>query len=160
MQEYDSLIKKFPDYPHHKWYLNRTIKIISHTSSYISLKMEEIVFTGGAHPLSTRNYETINWNTGQKLNLHDIIKPRMIDSLLSISERIFRKTRSLSPETSLKKAGFWFKNGRFHLNNNFALTTKEVIFYFNPYEIAPYAWGPTRLIISRNKLKGILAAPY
>ena len=160
VQEYDSLIKIFPDYPHHKWYLNRTVKIIAHTSTYISLEMEEDVFTGGAHPLSTRNYETFNENTGQKLSLHGIIKTGMMDTLLSISERIFRETRSLSPDTSLKKAGFWFKNGQFHLNNNFAITSKEVIFYFIPCEIAPYAWGPTLLKIPRNKLKDIVTAPF
>jgi hypothetical protein len=31
------------------------------------------------------------------------------------------------------------------LNDNFALTATGIVFYYNPYEIAAYAAGPTLL---------------
>ncbi|HKJ33703.1 MAG TPA: DUF3298 domain-containing protein [Balneolales bacterium] len=161
VQEYDTLLKKFPRYPQNiKWYLYRNVKIIHHTSDYISVVMNENVFTGGAHPLSTRFYNSYDNRTGHRLNLNEIIKPGMMDSLLSVSEKIFRSTRSISPDSTLGQAGFWFDNNRFTLNNNFALSSKGLVFYYNPYEIAPYAWGPTQFIIPRDKVKRFLKSPY
>lgn len=158
--DYRSLVKKFPNYPHGKWYLKRTARIIYQTNKYVSILIDENMFTGGAHPLHTRFYRSVDYQNGRKIKLRNIIKRNKMDSLLRISEQLFRKVRSLSPDSSLKKAGFWFKNGRFHLNNNFALTSKGIVFYFNPYKIAPYAWGPTQIKIPWSKLKGIVQNYY
>jgi hypothetical protein len=43
------------------------------------------------------------------------------------------------------------------LNDNFAVAKRGIIFYFNSYEIAPYAMGPTELLIPYAKLSGIIS---
>ncbi|MBO6760471.1 MAG: DUF3298 domain-containing protein [Roseivirga sp.] len=54
-------------------------------------------------------------------------------------------TKEIPPTESLEERGYWFENDRFELTENFAIINKSLIFYFNPYEIAPYAMGPTEL---------------
>ena len=43
-----------------------------------------------------------------------------------------------------------------YVPDNYILGTKDVTFYYNPYEIAPYATGDTELTISYGQLKAIM----
>ncbi len=42
------------------------------------------------------------------------------------------------------------------MNDNFAVIAEGVLFYFNPYETASYAAGPTELLVPFSALKSLL----
>ena len=50
-------------------------------------------------------------------------------------------------DSSLASAGFTFPDGRFHVNENVAITPGGVRWHFDPYEIAPYVSGPTDFVV-------------
>jgi len=62
----------------------------------------------------------------------------------------------LKPDENLEEAGFWFNEGNFKLNDNFLITTDGLKFFFNSYEIGPYAIGTTELLIPFSRIKNIL----
>ena len=47
-------------------------------------------------------------------------------------------------------------DGNFVLNDNIGMTEDKVIVHYNPYEIAPYAQGPTTIELDKNALGDIL----
>ena len=45
-----------------------------------------------------------------------------------------------------------FAKNSIKMNDNFAVIAEGVLFYFNPYEIASYAAGPTELLIPFSEM--------
>jgi hypothetical protein len=97
------------------------------------------------------------WNgTGESIQLQDILVPGTEEKLLKSAEAHFRQLKKLGPSDSLTKAGFWFDNDKFHLTQNYGLGKDAIIFYYNAFEIAPQAVGPTNLTIPYAELAGVL----
>jgi hypothetical protein len=116
-------------------------------------------FTGGAHPNSLLIYTTVDLRSGRTLALTDIVDEGEEETLTMLAESLFRKIRMLGREVDLEEAGYWFADGKFQLNQNFAFRRDGLVFYFNAYETAPYAAGPTELLIPYDSLQGLLTLP-
>ena len=56
----------------------------------------------------------------------------------------------------MDKTKFSFAQNTFKLNNNFGLDSAELVFVYNPYEIAAYSEGATELRFSYDELAGLL----
>ena len=72
--------------------------------------------------------------------------------LVKAAEAAFRKQRELSPESDLLENGFEFPDNRFRLNDNYGFTNDGVVFFYNSYEIAPYAAGPSEVFIPYSEI--------
>lgn len=70
-----------------------------------------------------------------------------MDALKQLAEKAFRQYHKLSVDANLDDAGFFFENGVFSLPANMALTENGLMLLYNPYEVAAYALGETRLFI-------------
>ena len=103
------------------------------------------MFLGGAHPLSIVQFANYDLQSGKRISIDDIILPQARPELVKLAEDVFRATRELDSESSLADMGFDFKDGQFDLPENMALTQDALIFYFNPYEIAAYVYGPSEI---------------
>lgn len=155
LTEFDDFIKDFPEY-HIGWYLNKTVNVLYSNNNVISISLFEDSFTGGAHPNAQKYYLNFDLVSKKSITLDDLIIAGQMDSLNSIAEKEFRKSKNIENHESLNQLGYWFEKDKFRLNKNFALTESGIHFYFNSYEIAPYSLGPTELILSYHKLNGII----
>lgn len=153
--DYEGTIKDFPDnvLP---WDLNNIISVIYNDNSIVSLQSEFYQFTGGAHGMSGIYFANLNSQTGAKLMLSDILNSKYEEQLNNIAEKIFRKEKELKPNENLEDVGFWFKDNKFSLNENFGIKNEAIMFYFNAYEIAPYAMGPTEIKIPYAEIKNLI----
>lgn len=142
--EYEGILKDIPDYKA-SWSMEVNSDIIYQDSLFISVASTIYSYTGGAHPNSYQVYRSYNLTNGKALSLSDILIPEFENTLNEAGEIEFRMLKEIPPSQSLKDKGFYFENGKFTLNDNFAIINNSLIFYFNPYEIAPYANGPTEL---------------
>ena len=125
------------------WSVGIDIKIINNDANYLSLRIDENAYLGGAHLnhyTSFLNYDVI---TGKVVTLDKLIKDT--GRLKELAEQKFRETKNLSPEKNLSEAGYFFDNGEFTLTENFGISQGKLLLYYNNYEIAPYALGPTLL---------------
>jgi hypothetical protein len=156
LRGFSSFIARFPD-SRQQWMIERTVSVINDTLGIATLRYDEFSYTGGAHPNSTRTYANIDLTTGRKLTLAEITKAGAMERLVAVGETEFRRLKQLATNASLDQAGFWFTQNRFRLNDNFAIAKRGIIFYYNSYEIAPYAMGPTELLIPYSKLSGIIS---
>lgn len=127
---------------------------ISESNDYVRLASGGWSYTGGAHGNGYSIYEYFDKSNGLKLGLDYFISD--IDKLNEIAEVHFREQQGITEEDILDEIGFWFENNEFSVNENFYFSEGNLIFLYNPYEIAPYAAGSIELTIPIAELEGIV----
>lgn len=156
--DYKKLKKDFPESPA-VYELERNVEVINNNEKLLSLKFSEYSFLGGAHPNSVMLYCNIDLKTGRTINLDDLFSGKYMDELNKIAEKYFRKERELKPDENLEEVGFWFKENKFSVNENFAVGKTSLSFFFNDYEITSHAAGPTLIEIPFAELASIIKSP-
>lgn len=155
LADYESVQDEPIDYSL-SWEINNAISVIHNKNSIVSFQSEFYHFTGGAHGMSGVYFANFNSQTGEKLELSDLLIPGYENELNNTAEKIFRAEKQLSPDANLESEGFWFEGNKFYLNKNFGIKNDGLVFYFNSYEIAPYAMGPTEIKIPYATIKKLV----
>ena len=136
------------------WTIDMKGEITFESEQLISYRLALNSYTGGAH----MNAETFLFNVnknGKKVGLKSFITNRK--KFIQIAEKAFRKSKSLSLTADLGEAGFTFDKNKFQLPENIGFTQKGVVLFYNDYEIATYADGPTEINISYKELEGVIS---
>lgn len=155
IKERNNLIKKFSNY-NIPWELIRNVKVIFNQNNILTLKILKFSFLGGAHPNTYNIFYNLNISTGKQISLIELIHPNSLRTITEKAEKIFRKLKHIGPNANLNNFHFWFKNDKFYLPDNFAITKTGLLFYYNPYEIAPYSEGPTSLLVPYKQIEGLI----
>jgi hypothetical protein len=98
----------------------------------------------------------VNPKTGTAYSLSDFLVPDSEKKITQIGEEIFRKQQNLGPKENLGEAGYFFKDDKFYLNNNFLVDPEGLTFLYNAYEIAPYVMGPIELKIPHSSIQKLI----
>jgi hypothetical protein len=135
--------------------LNLYAKVIRQDSALLTLEYGGYTFQGGAHGASFTGF--VNWDvkTRKPVTLDDIMVSGYRDKLNRIAEKVFRKQEQLSDTSSLAR-DYFFKNNKFALNNNYAITPTGIRFIYNQYEIKPYAAGQTQLVLPYSQIRTLM----
>lgn len=139
-----------------KWYYSATVDVELMNDTLLSLAINDESYTGGAHGASNTTYVNINPKTGKDFTLDNLFKPGYQEELNKVGEKIFRHVRELADTASFQYNYFEFPDNKFELNDNYGFTPQGVVFFYNSYEIAPYAAGPTEIVIPYEELQGWL----
>ncbi len=164
LDEYRDFSEEFPDSPA-SWTIQRRATPVWNDGRLFSIEFSEESYTGGAHPNALVRLMTLNAHDGHRVSLDELFVPGYGARLTALGERAFRKAHDLAATDDLVAAGFWFEGGAFQLNDNWAVTGEGLRFHYNAYEVAPYAMGPTDILLGRKALAplirpgGPLAAP-
>lgn len=155
--EYDTFLEEMAADNDTEYITPWTIEVnssVEHVSDQTAcIMMGTYSYTGGAHPNYFSSLFNFDNKTGKKLTEDDMIKNK--SALLKIAEAAFRKTVEISPTDNLEEAGyFWGED--FGLPQNMGLVQEGLKLYYNPYEIAPYALGPTEFVIPYADLEGVV----
>lgn len=148
---YISVQKEFSEY-HTGWFINCEIKISGIVNNIITIKSNNVIYTGGANTYQNIIFSNFDLRYGNIITVYDIISEKDLTLLEKIGEDIFRKLKNIPGNKSLEEAGFWFENKTFTLNDNFAITDSGLTFLYNLYEIAPRSTGITEVFIPKKKL--------
>jgi len=154
-KDFKNFQKEFRDSPQ-SWEIESATSVIYNKNSIVSLQSNTYSYLGGAHPNELVLYANFNSGNGKRINLSGLFKDEDKYELNSRGEQIFRKEKAISPVTNFEEAGFWFKDNKFVLNENFGIKDDGLVFYFNAYEIAPYSMGPTEIFIPYNEIKNLI----
>ena len=115
----------------------------------VSIELSTYSYTGGAHPNTTVTLLNYDTKTGKAISIKTLIKDQR--KLVQLAEKKFRETHELAPNASLNEEGF-FWDGKFQLPENIGLSGEGIWFFYNSYEIAAYAVGPTEFVLSWEEL--------
>lgn len=133
------------------WSYEGNVAPILDTMGILSFMFNEYSFSGGAHGNGYQEFYNFDLETGELLTLNDLLEGDYEGAVNELIERYFREMEDLADTVSLQEGGLF--EDSIALNENFYLTPNELGFYYNPYEIAPYAAGPKEIIIPYTDLK-------
>ncbi len=130
-------------------------RVLSFYKGVLTYEFEHYAYMGGAHGVNNRLFYNYDVNSGERLYENDIFRDGYEDSLTSLLQNtLIEQSEEFSGKEDFLDAGFEFDSIR--PNGNFALTEDAVIYVFNPYEIAPYVFGETEIVLDKSLLRSIL----
>ena len=135
---------------------DQKIGVVFNRDNMVILSSYTFDYSGGAHPNHGTTFFCVDVENKKRLSLSDIL---IIDSakISSILEKVFRKERKMPASDKLNTLLF---ENYILPNENFYFNKMGIVFYYNPYEIAPYAYGTTELFIPFTSLAPFLKPSF
>lgn len=121
----------------------------------ISVAIDSYVFTGGAHGYGGVSYINVDVKSGKRVSNKALFKNH--NKFINHAEKIFRAQNEIPENEPINSTGFFFENDTFNLPENIGFTDKEVILYYNQYEISSYAEGPIELKLNKEDVASFFA---
>jgi hypothetical protein len=137
------------------WTFTSDISAYFPTTNIVTIVKNEWEYAGGAHGNGVSLYFNFDEQSEKVLTLDDLLIPGSKEKLNVIAEKIFRRDYELGDQ-DLVEAGYWFKDSKFELNENFMIDNGALHFLFNSYEIAPYAAGQQEVKIAFSDFKDLI----
>lgn len=155
-------LKSFPDHFYcYSHYVTRGIA--RHDERVISMLSQTCVYSGGAHPTTVQTAYNLDMQQLRILTLEDVVEEGASEQLY---EMILKRVEDKFASTGLdglfedyptvisdavsygKMTPYWYFNDR------------GLVFFFNQYELAPYAAGIIKVELEYSGLSGILKEEY
>jgi peptidoglycan-N-acetylglucosamine deacetylase len=147
-----------PEFVTSPWFLDIASEEMAYSDDIISVVMTVSDYTGGAHGNVFYKTFTFDLSTEKQLTLNDLFTaPDPLPTLFPL----------VSQELQNQMDGYadltWIEDGTgLNIDNyqNFAVGEDELIFFFPPYQVAPYAAGSFQVRIPFSAIQTILAPPF
>ena len=125
----------------------------------INYRLLEDIFTGGAHPCKLTTILRFNTQTGEFITLDNVFPSINQSQLQDILLKKLMKDQNAHSLEELHKKGILEMTDMF-ISNNFALREDSIEFYYNEYDIAPYASGACAICVSYEDVKDVISAKW
>lgn len=127
------------------------------TDDLLSFAFEVYTYTGGAHPNSYTTTLTYDVKSGKRIRLGELFKPNS-NYLKTISDYSIEalKKQMRVPEEGIEPDEEMIRDGAGAKEENFdswSVSKKGIVFYFDPYQVGPYAAGPQVVVVPYKVLK-------
>ncbi len=130
----------------------RVMEVVGNVLSY---SVEQYVYMGGAHGIGTRFFYNYDITTGTLLDEASLFSEGYRDKLTHIlRHNLVLQTEDLHSDADL--ANSEYQQESIVPNNNFCIQSGGISWHFNPYDIAPYAYGDTDIFVSSDELTPLL----
>jgi hypothetical protein len=116
----------------------------------LSLSYRFYTYQQGAHGMNGVYCINFDKKTGEEITCDRLISKEA--DLLAVAETHFRKQQNLAKDESFD-GKYFFENNKFVLSKSFAFTANGIYFFYQPYEIAPYASGVIELFLPRKDIQ-------
>ncbi|MCB2221951.1 MAG: DUF3298 and DUF4163 domain-containing protein [Bacteroidetes bacterium] len=136
------------------WQKKISTEVLYNDNYILSLRLTKYAYAGGAHGVSIQNNLVFNLKNNSKVHLRDLLYEGFEPRLNALIDKKLRKLNGLNKSEKLKEAGFLIDEIEY--NDNFFINNDGIIFYYNVYEIAPYASGPLEIFIPFYEIRGLL----
>lgn len=120
-------------------------KVLHQSEEMLSMRVFTHLYTGGAHGYSSVSYLNFDPNTGEAIAVEQILVN--IDEFIDFVEMKFREAYKIPQDSDINSTKFWFEGDRFILASNIGFDEENMLFTYNPYDIAPYSEGLIELKI-------------
>lgn len=130
--------------------LNMSVRF--NENGYVIIEVAVYAYTGGAHGNGGSNFYCLDVIGKKKLKLRDVLTADS-SRLQPIVERLFRKQQNLKPADSLNTILF---DNHLALTDNIYFTSTGIGFWYFPYEVAAYAYGPIHVFVPFTEVRQYL----
>jgi hypothetical protein len=146
------------DSPVFQWIKMSEVFVQLNQNQLLSYAIADYAYTGGAHGLSTKQFTVLDIKNMKQLSPADIFRPEALDNIPALLEKNLRLQYQISADSSLRSAGFFIDE--LEITGNFWLSPAGIGFYYNSYEIAPYSFGHTPILLPFSQLDGLLKPEF
>ncbi len=143
--------KKIDSLTHTSYEAQIEQSIKSQNDKTLVFKTSYYIYTGGAHGYGAVLFSNYDAQTGKLLQKKDLIDD--LPSFKDFVEEKFRLQYQIPETANINSKGFFFDDDQFVLPENIAVTDKEVILVYNPYEVASYAEGQLRFVFPKESVE-------
>jgi hypothetical protein len=145
IQSYDDLAKKYPEEAAWAWEAKINTTKEYQSENIINFKVNNFMFTGGAHGYEGNRSVIIDAKTGATLQRNDIIKDKA--AFTAHAETAFRKKFNIPAKQPINSKGLMFEKNKFALPLNIFYGEGGITLLYNPVEITSFADGAKTLFI-------------
>ncbi|WP_338793522.1 RsiV family protein [Bernardetia sp. MNP-M8] len=138
------------------WDNHHQIILDYNNHNIIVLEFIESVFEGGAYAHEKVNFVNFDLGTGNHIKLEELFEKDFIPKLTKIAENIFRNKYGFKDIEDFSKEGINFKDNKFTLNDNYALSKGGIIFRFNEDEIGVHSMGSFEIFIPYSTITDLV----
>lgn len=117
----------------------------------INYTITEDYFGGGAHPSQNVTVSRFNTMTGNQLGVWDVFVDSCSNSIKELLTQKLMQQNGVGSLEELRGLGFLDMTDMF-ITDNFWLNQDSVVFFYNEYDIAPYACGQTRIAVAYDEI--------
>lgn len=134
------------------------VRAMSLNSRYATFEVYHYMYGGGAHPVYSSSFVNYDVQRGKVLGIGDIVMPDKTDDLATLIKSSLRERFGVTTDKQLQdKSGINVEAIDYALQSpTFYLEGCNVVFYFNPYEIGPWAIGAVEVPVPVYALDGIM----
>ncbi|MBX3081372.1 MAG: DUF3298 and DUF4163 domain-containing protein [Anaerolineae bacterium] len=144
--------------PIHAWSLYVRYEVFHAKDRYLGIKFDVNTYTGGAHPLSAIQTMTLDLTENKVLTSADLLtSPAALNQLAPLAETVLREQLKDMLDETMLTAGTQPTPENFQ---SLLVTDTDLIIYFSPYQVAPYAAGIQVVKLPLSQLKGIVADQF
>ena len=122
----------------------------------LCIERASYAFTGGAHGIENFRYLLIDRLENRVLTPENLFLPQSDSLLNSLITKTFREDQKVPSNQSLTAFGLFVDT--IEANDNIIINYKGIGFYFNSYEIAPYSFGQSSVLIPFGELLPLMTA--
>lgn len=135
------------------------VKLLSANSRIASFEVFRYMYGGGAHPIYASTFVNFDLLRSKVLEFADVIQPGKESELLSVVKHNLHNRYGVATDEQLEAASginveaisYALQSPTFYFNGS------NIVFYFNPYEIGPWAIGTVEVPVSVYELEGIIS---
>jgi hypothetical protein len=113
-------------------------------------------YLGGAHGMREKKYFVVDTDKIEQITLEMLLNDASSLVLKQLIEDELRKLSEIDKQAPLSSGGFF--EDTVEIPQNFFLSSKDLSFHWDPYEIAPYVKGPIEVAIPYTAIRDILSA--
>ncbi|MDD4820104.1 MAG: DUF3298 domain-containing protein [Flavobacteriales bacterium] len=136
------------------WYYSSQMYVLVNGSKLIVTQCDDENYTGGAHGMYGSFFSNYDMKKGKELTLDDVFTDTV--ALAENITKYFIKAYELKDSVSLSEQGFFVEGPNLPITSNFALLPEGVVFVYNVYEIASYAFGMAEITVPYQAISGIM----
>lgn len=145
IKSYDDLAKEFPEEANMQWVARIRGSITYQSGNLLNIKLNNYMFTGGAHGYEGDRSLIFDLKTGKSLGPAELFTD--VKSVTALAEKKFREKYNIAAGKNINATGLMFENDKFVLPQNIFLQDNGVLLYYNAYEAASYADGSKELLL-------------
>lgn len=115
-------------------------------------------YTGGAHGMYMTTYLNLDLRTLTPIRLDDLFCDDYTEALTELLWKQLMADKGVSNREELYDLGY-VSTGELTPTENFRLEEDGITFYYNVYDIAPYAMGPVSITLPMDEVQHLMGNP-
>jgi hypothetical protein len=136
------------------WERSQQVQVVLNDHSMLCLEMASYAFTGGAHGMANMRYLVYNLKEDKAETMVDVFDAEALAKLSALITDRVRERYAIPSNQALTDAGLFTDTIKAH--DNYYLNPLGIGFYYNNYDIAPYAMGHTNIFLSFDEIKELI----